>query len=182
MEFVLNKYDINSKQSKQFTKIVKKHTNKHTYNENLIAIEQFFHVSKKCAKYMYHRRRRGYPYNKNKNENYIIWTIQLQNALIKADLLIEWDWSNIIFQNDIKTLQDHGIYVNKQPYTIYKNNYKQYLKKELIITYKNENENENENENNGWTIVSLKKKVMHKYMLRKMGFLQFENTIYKSKT
>lgn len=128
------------------------------YKKQLYAISSFFNVSNSAAKYMYHRRRKGLPYKKNDDFNFLPWTIQLQNALVKADTVPEWDWENLTFYSDCETLKYHCIDIDSQPITLYKNKPNTFNKPQLDA--------------DDWTLVSSsKKKISHKFLLRQMGFL-----------
>jgi hypothetical protein len=63
---------------------------------------------------MYHRRRRGEPFKNPESKNYIKWSVKLQNALIKADSVPEFKWSNLAFNAEKETLAKYKINVDDQ--------------------------------------------------------------------
>ena len=140
------------------------------YNEKLKAIKSYFKISDQACKYMYHRRRRGYPWKKDNTPGYIPWNIQIQNAIIKADNLTLFDWELLKFDNDIQILSEHGINVDDQ------------LKTVQIGTLTINNDIKEEDDD-GWTVVTTKKShSIKKHLLRSMGFLpQTKNKVYTIK-
>lgn len=99
------------------------------YNEKIKAIGSYFGVSGVCAKYMFHRRRRGYPYTKNNDPKYLEWTPQLQNGFLKADLVENFDWSKLMFDTDTATLaNDFHINIANQPIVVQFNKFSKYYK------------------------------------------------------
>jgi hypothetical protein len=129
------------------------------YSEKLKVLKSYFKISDQAVKYMYHRRRHGYPWKNNNDPGYIVWTMQIQNALIKADNLTLFEWDTLKFDNDIQTLSEHGIIVGDQLKTV------QVGKQPLINDTKEDNYD-------GWTVVTrTKSHVIKKKLLRFMGFL-----------
>jgi hypothetical protein len=143
----------------------------------------YFGISEQASKYLFHRRRRGYPYKKEGDHNYIQWNTQIQNSFIKLDKT-DIDWSKIKFNDDINVLMKHGIVVDNQPKVVVINETKQMrnanlnrrglpLNMEKIynrdINIINDNDDDNDDE---WTVVvSNRNKRDDKRILRKMGFL-----------
>jgi hypothetical protein len=157
-------YSSKSQKIKTYNKKTYSKENLNLYKNKISAISSFFNVSNTAAKYMYHRRRKGFPYKKNDNLNFLPWTMQLQNALVKADTVTKWDWSNLSFHSDCETLKDHCIDINLQPITLYKNKFNPFI---------------NQSHTDEWTLVtSSKKKISHKLLLRQMGFLTKNNHMY----
>lgn len=85
-----------------------------TYKKKLQTICSYFEISYQSAKYIYHRRRRGMPFNKLDSENYIGWSAQLQNALIKADAIDKFNWKSLAFGYEETVLKSHNIIVSEQ--------------------------------------------------------------------
>lgn len=133
------------------------------YNDKIKAISSYFNVSENAAKYMFHRRRRGYPWKKEGDSNYLKWSIPIQNAFVKADNLGLLNWGYLKFSDDLNVLLENGIDIEEQSNTIYIN--------------KNTNETDNkyikeEDKDGGWTVVTNKKsEFIKKHLLRSMGFL-----------
>ena len=129
------------------------------YNEKIKVIKSYFKISEQAAKYMFHRRRRGYPWKKDNDVGYFMWSIQLQNALVKADTIALFNWEILKFDNDVHTLSEHGIVLDEQPNTI-----------QVNVNAINTDIKEDDDE--GWTVVTTKKShVIKKQLLRNMGFL-----------
>jgi hypothetical protein len=142
------------------------------YNDKLKAISSYFGVSEGAAKYIFHRRRKGFPWKKDADTNYFEWSIQLQNAFIKADNITLFDWRNLNFNNDIQILAENNIIVNEQPNTIQFN--KRKIDKDL-------NE-EDDDAGGGWTIVTKNKTLLiQKHLLKDMGFLPRYKRPYDTK-
>lgn len=172
MEIAPNRYDLSAAEQNapDDTKVeyVDDETTKKKfiYSEKIGAISSYFNVSREAAKYIYHRRRKGFPYKKVDDPNFIKWDMRIQNALIKADTLDVWNWKELSFYDDVYDLQNHGIDVLKQSYDVYKNpkSHKVSHREESLI---------DEETNGEWTIVTPSKKKMHdKFILKKMGFLR----------
>jgi hypothetical protein len=139
-----------------------KNKDKDNYFKKINVISSFFNVSNNAAKYMYHRRRQGFPYKKNNDFNFLPWTMKLQNALVKADTIPTWNWVKLSFHNLYETLQSFNIYVELQPTTFYKNKFKN------LSEISN---NKSELNLLKWTIVS--SKISDKFLLKKIGFLPY---------
>jgi hypothetical protein len=144
------------------------------YNDKIKTISSYFCVSINAAKYMYHRRRRDIPWKKDCDVGYLKWTVQLQNAFIKADNLAVFEWANLKFNTDVHVLMENGIIVNEQPHTIQVNSVQE-LDKDIS--------EEDEKDGGGWTVVTKNKTyVIQKQLLKNMGFLPKKNPyIHKEK-
>jgi hypothetical protein len=117
----------------------------------------YFNVSKDAAKYMFHRRRMGYPWKKNTDDNYLKWSIPIQNAFVKSDNLDVIDWKSVIFTNDIKILEENNINIEETNHEIHVNE---------------NNKNIKYMDREGWTVVTSKRNnVIQKHLLQTMGFL-----------
>ena len=157
---------------------------KYSYSDKINAICSYFGVSETAAKYMFHRRRRGYPFKKESDQSFRPWTIQLQNALISADKDSVIEWEKLKFDNDVKTLFINGIDVDIQPTVIRINKVSQTTKQSSRLK-NNDGKFINEDTDDGgeWTVVSTNKgQLAKKHMLRTMGFLPMSNVIYKKST
>ena len=87
------------------------------YYENTLAdIRSHFGVSQECAKYIFHRVIR----HRKKDEKYIEWTLQLQNALVKADKCLGLNWDSLIFGKEEEQLATHGIHLKEMENTVFK--------------------------------------------------------------
>lgn len=135
------------------------------YNDKIRTISSYFGISNDASKYMFHRRRRGFPWKKDDEVGYLKWSIQLQNAFIKADNIDVFDWSALKFNNDIQILMENGIIVEDQPKTIQANRRK-------LDTDIKEEYDDDDNDGGGWTVVTKNKThLQQKYLLKNMGFL-----------
>jgi hypothetical protein len=130
-------------------------TLKYTYNEKINTIHNYFGVSTNAAKYIFSRRRHGFPWKKINDEKYLKWDIQIQNAFVEADTIKNFNWDIMRFDNDIQILLDNGIKIENQSKTVTKN-HKPVIKKV----------------DDDWTIVTTdKKKLNEKHILKFMGLL-----------
>lgn len=147
---------------------------KFTYKEKINAISSYFGISEDASRYIYHRRRRGFPFKRNDDPNFLKWDMQLQNAFIKADQIATLNWNDLKFDDDLKVLLEHGIDIDTQPKTPVINKINQTTS---TISNKSNKMNdkdikEEDDDNFGWTVVTNKKgHIVKKYMLRKMGLL-----------
>ena len=131
--------------------------NPDNYGKKIKAIQNYFNVSKNAAKYLFHRRRRGSPFKHDDDPNFMPWTTQLQNALVKADRADQWDWKNTTFECEISALQDANILISDQKITVHTNS--------VIDT------------DSDWTVVTGKVK-RNKPLLRSIGMLPRLRKIY----
>jgi len=76
----------------------------------IVKIAEHFQVSANCANYMYHRAYRS----KYKGSKYLPWTVNLQNALIKADYAYGFNWSKLQFGLEEEVLSKFGIDIDTQ--------------------------------------------------------------------
>ena len=91
------------------------------YDERIIALTKFFGISHACAGFLYHRRRRGKPFKDAADPKYLGWSFRLQNALVKADACIGWDWSRVHFGTEDAELAKYDIHVDQQTDVVYRN-------------------------------------------------------------
>ena len=151
----------------------------------------YFGVSENAAKYMFHRRRRGYPFKKEGDENYLKWSNQLQNAFITADKHCEVKWNKLKFKDDLEMLEELVGSIDLQPKTITIEKIRQQSDSNLtrkgrpsfiskIYDKELSTENESDNPDDGWTVVkSSRNKNDDKILLRKMGFLPQQKIVKK---
>jgi hypothetical protein len=125
------------------------------YGERIEAIMTFFGVSKEAAGFVYHRKRRGFPFTKKTDPKFLEWTLKLQNALIKADECVSWDWVDLKFGEEEKILAQNDIFVDNQSDT---------------VIFKHDKKEE---EADGWTTVKndKKNKQRRNKTLQIMGFV-----------
>ena len=71
------------------------------------AISEYLGISKEAALYIYLRKKRSWK--KHNDHKYLRWSIQLQNALVKADKCIGFDWQKLQFGEEETELIKHGI-------------------------------------------------------------------------
>lgn len=133
------------------------------YSQKINSLCSYFNVSKNTAIYMYHRRRRGFPYKKKDDPKYLEWSIQLQNALVKADRIETIRWNEINFDDDISILEENKLFIIEQSKNIYINE----------VCEKNIKDEEIKDPgDDGWTLVTKKKAYQHQnYLLKILGFL-----------
>jgi hypothetical protein len=135
---------------------------KHSYDSKINAISNYFGVSDSAAKYMYHLRRKSFPYKKSYQQDFLQWTLPLQNALVRADTYASFDWETLQFGEEFNTLMKHGI--------------------EFVDSNKVVRNDIQSNENNdGWTLVAKKDKLLiEKHILRNCGLLHNPNAKNKN--
>jgi hypothetical protein len=127
------------------------------YNDKIKTIMGYFGVSKQAAKYIFHRRRRGFPWKKSGDVNYLQWSIQIQNALVLAGSLKEFKWDVLKFNDEIQTLLDHDIIIADQPESIQINK---------TDSFKDESFDD------GWTVVKKRKPLLvQKHILKDIGLI-----------
>lgn len=143
------------------------------YGTKIKTISSYFGVSESAAKYMFHRRKRGAPWKQDGDVGYIKWSMQIQNAFIKADKNASIIWENLNFDDDINTLEEHGIIIDEQPNTVCINN---------TPNVNNADINETDDSEEGWTVVSSRKTHLHqKHILKGMKFLPQNKKPYVKK-
>jgi hypothetical protein len=141
-----------------------------SYYSKIGTISTYFGVSDSAAKYIYHLRRKGYPYRSHDQQDYLPWTMPLQNALVIADTYKSFNWNNLQFGNELNTLMKHGIEVNERELRIHRNVIAQ--DNALKITSKTDVNVDYEDEEGGWTVVASKYQVIaEKHILRNCGLL-----------
>ena len=153
---------------------------KFSYKDKINAISSYFGVSEDASKYMYHRRRRGYPYKKETDPAFLKWTTKLQNAFIKADQIATFDWDNLKFDEDIKMLFMNGIDVEKQANKVQVNKISQTVQPTTRqLNFDEKSVNDESDDGGGWTVVTTNKgQLVKRHMLRKMGFLPHSKPVY----
>ena len=136
-----------------------------------------FGISESAAKYIFHRRRRGYPFKKEGDENYLPWSIQLQNAFIEADKR-DIKWNKMKFGDDIQALTDNKIDVNTQPKVVVFNRARQNTDTNLTRKGKPSTVDRlydkelTTNDNDEWTVITnSRNNTDDKQLLRRMGFI-----------
>ena len=150
---------------------------KFNYKDNIQTISSYFGISEDAAKYIYHRRRRGFPYKKETDPYFLKWCVQLQNALIKADMLDNFNWTDLKFGEDVDVLLSNGIKVDAQPKNIQMNKIKQIHQLSRKKTPGNRINNrerfiEEKDDDDGWTVVTNNKTfLVNRHILRKIGLL-----------
>lgn len=102
---------LSKNKNKSFTK--KRENKELTYEDKINIIQEYFGVSKMCAIYLYHRRRRGIPWCNINSSKYLEWSIQLQNALIHLDQVPDMDWRSLEFGYESIQFIKHNIDIHK---------------------------------------------------------------------
>jgi hypothetical protein len=164
-----------------------------TYNEKINIIGEFFGISPDCSRYIYHRRRKGYPYKKKEDDDYLEWNIQIQNGIVLGDLS-NIDYTDMHFIEDINILKEkYNIDIKSMPCKkVLQNKIKQKDDKKIKIRAtdishdsvnlgKSDDANiGDDDDGNEWCLVTTKKTLyVKKNILKKMGFIislhQIEN-------
>jgi hypothetical protein len=71
------------------------------YTKAVSAIQIYFDVSKECAEFIYHRKRRSSEWVKlNDPSKYLPWSSKLLNHLVRLGRISNIDWSNIKFGHE----------------------------------------------------------------------------------
>ena len=161
---------------------------KFSYHDKINSISSYFGVTNEAAKYMYHRRRYGFPFKKENDPNFIRWDNKVLNALIKADKLEGFNWDLLLFDDDMQLLLEKNINVNLQSdkIDVYKGRnslrrtqqfekYDPELKKSSNTVELHPVELQSkETENNDWVLVTSNKgQLIRRNILRKIGFLSY---------
>ncbi len=138
------------------------------YKERIEALKAVFNISEPAAKYIYHRRRRGYPYKNGTDISFMPWTAKLQNALMAADKIPEFDWNALVFSEEEEILKQNGIVVDECPTRIQLNRGSRIKTALHNIPIADPL--------TAWqTVKSPKAKLINKHIVRKMGFLPSTN-------
>jgi hypothetical protein len=133
-----------------------------SYYSKISTISTYFGVSDSAAKYMYHLRRKGFPFRKPDKQDYLNWTIPLQNALVLADTYEHFDWSILQFGDEIDALMRHGIEVNYRDQRIFRNEISQDTAAKTNVNV----------DDVGWTVVVFKYNALaEKHIVRNCGLL-----------
>jgi hypothetical protein len=130
------------------------------YEERITIIMDFLGISQEAAAFIYHRKRYGSPFKKSDDPKYMEWTLRLQNALVKADECVDWDWDEIKFGLEEQALIQNGIMIEDQSDT---------------NIFKLEKKGKRESNSDGeWIIVKDIRKIRQKQnkILQIMGFIQ----------
>ena len=77
------------------------------FDTRISAISEYLGISKDAALYIYLRKKRAM--RKKSDTKYLAWNIQLQNALVKADKCIGFNWKTLEFGKEESELIKHGI-------------------------------------------------------------------------
>ncbi len=110
--------------------------------KNIKAIEEYYSINHNTALYIYYRFLRS----KRSDNKFLPWSIKLQNALVYADKTLGIDWINLKFEDENQVLENNCIDINEQPDYVFK----------WI-------------ENSEWTVVSRKKNLNYKQIVKKIG-------------
>lgn len=86
------------------------------HTKKIADLQVHFGVSNECAKYIFYRSIR----HKKRDNKYIEWTLQLQNALIIADKCLGINWDALIFGQESDVLATHGIHVKDMGTTVFR--------------------------------------------------------------
>jgi hypothetical protein len=86
------------------------------YTDTISEIQTYFLVSYDCAKYMFHRAIR----HKKRDDKYLEWTLALQNAIVKADKCLGFNWDLLLFGQEEKILANHGIHLSDMEKYVFK--------------------------------------------------------------
>ena len=84
----------------------------------ILAISNFFNISKECSIYIYYRFKRSL--RKPNDKKYLFYSIQFQNALVRADKTLGIDWLTLDFANELCTLEKNGIDIEEQDNKVFR--------------------------------------------------------------
>jgi hypothetical protein len=141
-----------------------------SYVSKIDAIGTYFGISNSAAKYMYHLRRKGFPFLKPDQKDFLPWNTPLQNALVRADKHTTFEWDTLQFGNEKSVLTRFGIEIYTQEQNIFRNYVSQ--KNASKITSISNARFVNVPDDDGWTLVNTKDKFLtEKRILRSCGFL-----------
>ncbi len=129
------------------------------YENKIKMIEQYFGVSHICAMYIFHRRRKGFPWKTKSDPKYLDWNMQLQNAIIYLDTIVGFDWENLEFGFEEIQFIKNNIDVNSMP--------------KCPVVLKGGEKNIRNTDKDGFTKVSSKINIAKE--LNKMGLLLKKN-------
>ena len=149
-------------------------TSLNNYKNKINMLILHFGISESAAKYIFHRRRRGYPFKKEGEENYLQWSMQLQNAFIEADKCSDIKWSKLKFKDDLQVLTDKNIDIKKQSKAVVFSKVKQVTDTNLTRKGKPSNYDKDltTSDTDEWTVITNNKSgTDDKQLLRKMGFV-----------
>jgi len=90
-------------------------------NEKIECVRRYYGISHAAALYIYHRRRRSYPWFKKSDAQYLYWNAKLQNALIAADSILNFDWGQMEYGNEEEYLALYGVDVRGQSNNLFRN-------------------------------------------------------------
>jgi hypothetical protein len=142
-----------------------------SYDAKIGAISTYFGVSDSAAKYMYHLRRKGFPYCKPDQKDFLPWSTPLQNALVRADTHETFKWGILQFGDEELALMQVGIDINEQEHVIFRNDVSQ-ENASNVTNVTNVSFNDVQDDGDGWTVVNTKDKLLaEKHILRSCGLL-----------
>lgn len=118
------------------------------YKQAIDELQNYFGISYVCSQYLYHRAIRS----RRVDNKYLPWTIQLQNALVKADKCLGINWDRVFFGSEEQNLLVHGINIKDMPNNVFRWNTEILLKQQ-------------ESQNSEWITVSNKRKKKEKGLL-----------------
>ncbi len=124
------------------------------YNKSIAELQTYFGISHICAQYIYHRALRS----RRTDEKYLQWTVQLQNALVKADKCLGINWNKVFFGYETQNLLTHGINIDDMNDTVFR--------------WTDEQNTEEQNSDSEWILVTRKKKKEKALLARKIGIFQ----------
>jgi hypothetical protein len=113
------------------------------YVKSIHEMQEYFGISKVCAQYLFHRALQA----RKTYEKHLPYTLQLQNALVKADKCLGINWECVFFGQEEVNLMTHGIKIHDQDNKIVF----RWVEDSHIESLKVEQEP-------GWTVVGKKKK------------------------
>lgn len=134
------------------------------YKEKIRLISTYFNIPRSGAIYLYHRRKRSFPFKKKGSPNFLDWNLSIQNGLVKImgdnpDI----DWVSSDFNDENKLFTKFNIDINAKVYSVYKN------KPTKVFDTIDVDEKMHDE---GWTmVVSKNKNASNKFALRKLGLL-----------
>ena len=114
-------------------------------------IMEYYNISNEAAIYIYFRRKRSYPWRKKTDPKYLFWNARLQNALIKADSIIGFNWAALEYGKEEDALKKYGIDIATQSQNLYRHKSVDIHDNHESVTREVGNKEENSSE---WTYVT----------------------------
>ena len=149
---------------------------KKSYKEKMKLISLYFNIPNDASIYLYHRRRRSFPFKKKTMQNYLEWNLAIQNGLVKIMGENQHiDWSSRDFNDEENLLTKYNIDTSVKTSVVYKN------KPKNIVADANCIDEKILHDIDGWVLVTDKRRnASNKFLLRKIGLLPLSKESMKT--